>query len=247
MFHLAAFAKSIAQNADTQVDALSDDILFISGGQFLMPADTMLCMAAYLSANALRAQLKSPKLLQTNPLFIRPVNKAATPADVPQYAIYAPQYPVLRKEEQLQFVGQQNGAGAEESTGLVWLATQLEPVPSGDIYTIRATSTGAATANAWTTITYALDNTLPAGTYALVGSQVISTNGQAHRWIIDNQQQRPGFMSLAAETNHLMRDLQYHTLGVMGRFYAYNLPRLQVLCNGGDNSHTIYMDVIKVG
>ena len=247
MFHLAAFSKSLGIVTDTQVDALADDILSIQNGLFFTPQDMMLCGAYCQATDITRAKLASAKLLQTNPLFIRPVNLGAEPLDLAEVAHLGPSYPVLRAGEQLQLLATKTAAGPNVVTGLVWLSSQLEPIPQGEIYTIRATSTGAAVANAWTTIVWALDTQLPAGQYAMVGSSITSAGGIAHRFIFDNQAPRAGHLSMTTETFRPSNFMRYRTLGVMGRFIPTNLPRLQVLCATADVAHTMYLDVIRVG
>lgn len=245
MFHLAAYTGNVAAVANTQVAAVSDDILFISGSNFLIPTD-MLLMAAYCQgASILRANLQSPKILQMFPQQIKPVNKGAVPLLNPNYDWYGPQYIRLRGQENLSLFATGTSAG-EQTTGFIWLGSQFDPLPAGEIYTAHGSSATAAVANTWTTIPYTLDQNLPAGQYVMVGSNVSSTTAIAHRWIYDSGVYRPGFLSNALETDKPMFSYLYHDLGAMGTFYAYNLPRLQVFCGAADAAHQVYIDMVKV-
>ncbi len=246
-WHLAAFTGSIGATARTQVNAANDDILRIDQTNgFMMPFDTMLLFAYAQSALLLRSQLESPKILQTNPLFIRPVNTGATPVLNPSVAWWGPNYLFLRGQEDILAYVSNSAAGPSQSTILIAVSPILDPMPAGQIYTVYATSTTAAVANTWTSLTYTMQTGLPAGTYAMVGSNVSSTTAIGHRWIFSNQIWRPGFVSNTLETDKPSWLQVQRVLGPMGQFYQYDLPRLQVFAGAADAAHQIYMDLIKV-
>lgn len=137
--------------------------------------------------------------------------------------------------------------GTERLTALIALQDMPEPIPAGTPYAVRFTSTGAANANAWTTIAFTMDQSFPTGTFDMIASEVQSTNAIAHRWIFDVQQPRPGFISLTSLANRGNWWQYLFRYGKMGSFINTAMPRLQVLCNAGDASHEGYMWVVPRG
>lgn len=248
MFHLAAFSASVANGTtNTDVAALSDDILTIQNSHFLLPQDMWLAQVVGMGVGINRHRITSPTLRQITQPQVRPVISGATPPTNPN-VMFLHKRPIrVRGGEELAYQATHDDAGAQIQVGLIWLMDRADPLPQGDPVTLRGTSTTAATANAWSSITYTLDDQLPAGVYALVSSEVISTNAKAHRWIIDNQFWRPGYLSNTALGNRSPDRQLEGDLGLMGNFRNTSLPRLQVLAGAADASHTVFMRVIRVG
>lgn len=248
MFHLSAFTALLGTTADTDITALQDDILAIQNNHFLPQVDLSVVKLWVASATLSRVKLNSPKIRQINPTFIRPINVGTLPANNPNYSHFDGSQLVVKAQEELQMLATSGIAmGTERFTGLVWLSTGINPIPTGDIYTCRFTSTGTAGANAWTTISYTMDTILPQGLYSMVSSELQSTNALAHRWIFSNQYWRPGGLSLTSLGNRSDFDLYDFEQGEYGRFATFDLPRLQVLCNGADAAHEGYFTVVRVG
>lgn len=245
MYHLAAYTATIGPTADTDVAALSDDILTIQNSHFVLQQPMLLLAAAAMSATLLRAKLASPTLRQIANPWIRPIIGAAIPGNNANLAIYGDNPLHLPPFQELQVLATSGVAMTERFTGLVFLADIAEPNPAGDMYPVRATSTTAATANAWTTLSLTWQDTLPPGVYSMLFSEHQSSNGIAHRWIFPNQLYRPGLPSLSAVTQRL----PYASYGLpkMGTFRSNALPLLQVLCNGADATHEVYAWVVKTG
>lgn len=247
MFHLAAYTEVIGNTADTDVDALTDDILAINNAHFTLDTPKLLLAAAAMSATILRAKVASPTMRQLASPFIRPPIVAAIPPANPNMWLLDHNPFVIPPYEEIQLQATSGVAMTERFTALLWLASQITPTPSGNVVPLRVTSSTTATANAWSTLTLTFADTIPSGRYAAVFSEAFSTNAQAHRWIFSNQQERPGYLSAAANTSRQPYAIARGQFGVMGYFRSNDLPRLQVLCNGADNSHEAYLHVIRVG
>lgn len=246
MWHLVAYSSSIATGVQTDLAAVPDTILPISNGHIVPQQPTDILFAAAMATNIQRAFLQSPQLqFITNP-FIRGVMAGLVPTSPAQLATYAPGGLTIRQLEELQVQALQNAAGAQRVTALVGLSYSPNIPANGDVYTLRGSSTSAAVANAWTTISVTWANALPQGAYAVVGMQVQSANAQAARLILPGQVLRPGCMSQAgiADIAHPYFFKGY--LGEWGRFNNYAMPNLEVLANAADAAHEIYLDIIKV-
>lgn len=250
MFHLVANTIALGTTANTAVPAIQDDFIPRNSttNNFMLPQDMDLVAAAAMSATLNRVRINTPTLRMITLPFIRPVFVNALPQAQGRIALYLDQPFRLPAWEELAIEATSDIAmGTERFNSLMWLAMGLDPIPPGRIFTMRATSTTAAVANAWTTIAYTMADNLPPGTYALVSSECISTNGIAHRWNIPNQIMRPGFLSHGALGDAAGLSQMGRQFGLMGTFVNTNLPQAQVLCNAADAVHTLYMQLVKIG
>jgi hypothetical protein len=140
------------------------------------------------------------------------------------------------------------GGGANAyNTAILFVGDSLDPVPPGDVYSLHGTSTTAAVANAWTQLNVTWDQTIPAGTYTVVGSQHQSTNALAHRLYFRTRPNKPGMLSITSLGN--MTDASYYFggWGSLGQFNTVAYPFIEVLCNAADAVHDIVMNMIKTG
>ncbi len=246
--HVIAWTAVIGNGANTEVAALNDDIIVLSvSNRFMLPTDFWMLLAFASSATLLRARINSPTLRQVSPPQIRPIEVSLLPTDLPSIASWLDQPFRLLKDEQLILEATSGVAMTERFTALAWLAPEVPgPVPSGDVITLRFTSATAAVANVWTTLTITLEQDLPPGRYAMVGSEMQSTNAIAHRWIIPNQLWRPGNVSITALAN-AGSDLFYRRrLGEWGQFVNTAMPQPQVLCNAADAVHAGFLQIVRV-
>lgn len=247
MFHLSAYTELLGTTANTDIDALADQIMVIQNNHFLPQRDYNLIFAWAASATLNRARIVSPTARNVTLPFIRPINVAALPATDPNVADYSSNPFRVRGLEELAIEATSDIAmGTERFTALIGLETERVPVPRGDIYTIRGTSTTAATANAWSDITVTWADLLSQGEYAVIGMETQSTNGQASRLIFEDQTMRPGSISVSALANRTHKLFYKGALGVWGYMRSYRFPNVQVLANAADASHTVYMDLVRV-
>lgn len=247
MFHLLAYAASIAQTNFVDIAAISDQIITIQNGHFLPPKNMRLLAAAFLSATANRARIVSPKIRQvTTSDLIRPVNVGALPVDRHKLADFRNNPFLIMGLEELEVDGLQTSAGNEDAAAFLWLTEGLVPPPAGDVYTFRGTSTTAAVANTWTDITVTWNDILPTGRYAVVGMECQATNQRAARLILPNQFYRPGCLAIAAIGDKSDDMFMKGGLGKWGEFESTDMPRVQVFNNGTDNAHVVMLDLVRI-
>lgn len=248
MFHLAGYFVSIGQTVDTDVPAISDDILAIQNSHFVLPQPMQLIAAQAMSVTLSRAKLASPSMRQIASPYVRPIQVALTPGNNTNIMLLDQNPFTVPAWEEIQMQATSALAmGNENMVGLIWLADQITPVPQGNVIPLRWTSTTAAVANAWTTVTVTFADTIPSGVYAVVLSEHQSTTGKAHRIIFSNQMWRPGFPSFTALSQRLPYAMSKGQFGSLGRFRSNDFPRIQVLCNTTDNAHEGYLYVVRVG
>lgn len=246
MFHLAAYRGALTGATNEAVGGVQDDVLTRAQSTNNYVLDTpMTLVAAYAQSLVMtRARLNSPTLRMISPPHIRPVRQAALPAGGELVQWFGNQPLALKANEEIGV--EATGDNADVATILLWLTTGLMPIPAGPIITQRWTSSTAAVSGVWTSITMTLEQSLPPGDYALVGSECLSTNAIAHRWIIPNQFWRPGVLSQAGVTVQTDIRLQTRQLGRFGQFKNTAMPTCQVLVNGTDNSHIGFWQIVPL-
>lgn len=247
MFHLGAYYGPAGDAVEADLPALSDDILTIQNGHFVLSQPMQLLGAQAVGDDLVRARLASPSMRQIASPYIRPISvNAAGTQDANIWLLdYNPF--VIRPFEEIQALAADSSGNTSDTQILIWLADAIAPLPSGNVIPLRITSTTASVDATWTTLSITYQDTLPGGAYAMVFSEHFSNNGIAHRWIVPNQLWRPGFPSITDINQRLPYALSKGQFGLMGRFRSNDLPRVQVLTDGSDNAHEIYLHVVRIG
>ena len=248
MFHLAANFVAIANVANTEVPALNDDVLpRTNSNRHTMQEDMSIVMAHSTAVTLLRTRLNIPRFRDIAAPFLLPVGITLLPPTDPNFQDYRMAPLRLRRDEAIIYESTDSAAGPNNHYILTWLSPgPLEPMPPGDIYTLRGTSTTAAVASTWTTITVTWDNELPPGIYAVVGGMCHATNQVAFSLIFTGQTWRPGGLGGASAGIRPPWPQLNGGLGVWGRFRSVNPPQVRVLNDGTDNAHTVYLQVVRV-
>lgn len=246
MWHCAAYTASLGNVSNTDTPAISDGIMVIQNGHLLPQYDMLLHYAAGSGPNTDRIRIVSPSNRQITLPFIRPFNGAALPATDPNVADYRSNPFKIEGLEELAIETTTNAVGPSRITVLVGIGDPLTPVPRGNVFTMRGTSTTAAVANAWTQATVTWADSLPQGDYLCVGAHVFSTNQLGSRLTFENQYLRPGGQGVTALGNRSHYMFDKGGLGQWGRFRSVRMPNLEVLANAADASHEIYMDLVRV-
>lgn len=247
MFHLAAFFESIDNTANVDIQPVVDDILAISNNHFLPQNDLDIIFGASCASNLLRTRIVSPTNRQITLPFLRPiVDGTAFPAnpDLPDYSDFPFR---IRGLEELAVESTASAAGPQDNFVLLGLQQTYEPVPRGNIFTMRGTSVTASADSVWTSLAVTWADTLPEGSYMCVGGEVIGVTEIAFRFIFENQVWRPGGPATVLESSGGWRKLRKGALGVWGRFKPTRMPIVQILNSAAAVAvHTVYLDLIRV-
>jgi hypothetical protein len=139
MFHLAAYtASALGTAVDTDIAAVTDDILTIQNNHFVLGQDLNLLGAFAASPTFLRARLASPKMRQIANPYIRPGQTTAVlPAananwwDLTRNPFRIPAF------EELQLLATANPGTTERFVGLVFIGDRPTPQAIGDVYPVR--------------------------------------------------------------------------------------------------------------
>jgi hypothetical protein len=244
--HLAGFFGSATASTETDIAAVSDGVLTIQSNKFQLFGDYDLLCSAAICTDIQRAKLSAPTFAPISDLWVRPVYDVALSYDYPPVANYLNRPFKLPNSENIGLSVYQDNAAAQDATGLIWISKGMMPAPGGRVYTFRGTSTTAAVSGQWTDLTMTWSNDLEGGMYAVVGGVHVSTNGRGFRLQSTQQVDRPGGLStpnVNLPTNPIFR---MGRLGQWCTFRAESIPNIQVLVDGTDASHEVYLDLVKI-
>ncbi len=256
MLHLAAFYESIdpagAYNALTPVP---DSRLQLSGDDLRVPILSKVYVVAggVESAATNRARLNAPSL-RTRGLFqVQPLNGGgAGPIEpsTPALAIDLRARPLeLMRGENLNFEVLSDPVVAQIQWGLVLFGDAIEPIPDGQIFTVRATDTAAApalTAGTWTSIPLLFDDDLPVGRYAIVGMRAMSLGLIAARCSFVGGGWQPGVIGVDLNGDVTPDYFRYGGLGRFGEFEDDEPPQIEFLAITPDATQECWLDLIQI-
>lgn len=247
MHHTLAYMGTVAVSTEYDLPAISDGIVPIQNGHFLPGQDLFLKWAFTGGVLLNKTRIVTPSDRQLSPIYVRPINLALLPATNTPVADYVARPFRLRALEEIQLLGVNSANTSGVYTILLSVSpnTQESP-PIGDIYTIRATGGTTAVVNTWTLVALTWADSLPNGTYACVGLNVIGATARAARLIFQGQVWRPGCVAntlVSDLPSRLMRDSR---MGTWGTFSGNSMPQLEILCGAADTAQEVYMDFIRL-
>lgn len=246
-FHLLAYEESIDNTANVDLDAITDDIITIQNSHFFPSVDLQLQWASAMAATLDRCRIQTPTLRQITPPFIRPIIAAAIPADNDEPADYIDNpFRLPRLEEIALEATSAVAMGSEQCLAFLGVTAGMQQAPVGNVYTMRGVSTTASVALTWTTLTTTWADTLPDGRYAVVGLYVRGATNAAARIIFEEQQWRPGCLTVAAIGSRSSSMFRKGRLGTWGLFNSWAFPQIQVLNTAAVSDFNMYLDLVRV-
>lgn len=246
MFHLAAYTESQDSAVLTNVAALPDQSLQVSGDDIIVPDDLPFLLGYYgVGPNLTRAQLISPSLRSTWAEEIAPGDVAAIPASPYAWHYLGDGAIPLVPDEALNALAAEDNAAAARATIAVWLCDQPpQPLVGMEIRSVRVTGTFTATANTWTNGALSFADSLPSGRYALVGARMSSTNLMLFRFVFKGGMYRPGAIGIQVVSDIEDPLFRKGRMGVWGEFQHNTPPSIDVLCNGADAAFAGVLDLV---
>ena len=246
-FHVIAYTANTFGVTNFSAAPVSDNWIGIQNSHFFPQRDLKLFGGWFGNVNLTKVTLVTPQSRRVVPPVLYPIQQAANPPDRPHIWDRRTNPFTLRAIEEIDLQINMGGAANAIFTGILFVGDVLTPVPAGDIFSLHFTSTTAAVANTWTTITMTPDQTIPSGSYAVVGSQHQSATAVAHRINFRDPVMRPGFLSLTSLGN--ITDPSYYQggWGTLGTFNTTAYPFMDVYCTAADAAHDIVLNMIKVG
>jgi len=252
MHHIAAMEEDVGTTANTELDAVPDQVLPIANNRYILDVDTFLWAVASLGATIQRARFSAPTFRKVVLPQLVPLIGAVVPPTNPNIADFRTT-PILLPRRQELAVEHTSGVamGTERHYSVWFLGASLSPAPRGPVYTLRATGATTLVQGTWVSVPLTWDDNLPPGEYDIIGGHVQSATGVAWRLLLANWglsgqhvEMRPGGLCVTALTNRAP-DMQYMGgLGHWGTFSNTTLPRLEVLANAGDTAQVLQLQIV---
>jgi hypothetical protein len=230
----------------TNVAALADQHVTVSGNNIRVPALSQLAGYYANGTTISRAQISSPSLRRKALIDIEPIDISAEPsANPPMHDRFSSPIP-LEADEDLTALVAEGAAGAEYEHVLAWLCDgPITPV-TGEVFTVRATGTTTLTAYAWTNCALTFSQTLPTGRYQVVGARGLSAGAIAFRLVFPGGTWRPGGIGCDAASDLNPAKQRMGGWGVWGEFAHTAPPTVDFLSVSADTSEVVHLDLIKV-
>ena len=247
---LVAYHEDVDASAGlVNIAAVVDPHVRTLGDYIYVPEQASMLLGAYaFGVTPLLAQLRSPSIRTLFHQELTPMGAAVIPSTPQQlYDCFDDPIPLLGAEPMEALM--QAGAAAQHNSVIVILGDGKVTYVSGDIRTIRATTTVAAVAGAWTNVPLIFADTLPSGRYQLVGMKGQSTTMLACRALVPGQYLRPGVLGQQAANDIQLQRFRRGWMGVLGEFMHDNPPTIDILCNAADAANTMsfWLDLIYLG
>lgn len=246
-FHQACYSASVGAgltNVDTA--AVQDGQLTIVNGHFVLPRQGQMLYAVGIGTNMSRARLNTPKMRYVGLPSIVPINTGTAVPSPANVVDWTAQNVLLDPIDEVAVETSQTDAGAQTMKVLVGFGFAFRPVPAQPTFRIRATAAITATTTTWTNGSLTLDQTLPRGTYLVVGMDAIGTNLFGARLVFSGSNFRPGCVARNAATSLQNPLFTSQKLGVFGSFDSINLPTLDIIALGANTSQEIFLDLIRM-
>ena len=254
MFHFACYDASIANGSVlVQVAAIADPVLAPSGSGFLVPGviNKLMRVAAF-GTNLTRVQLTSASLRDYAPFDVGPVNVGTLIASPANFADFSDNPIPLATNEELDAFGVQSNAGAQRIGVGIWMCDGPRRPVTQRAFTVHWTATATLSANAWSSTAITFDNGIPSGTFAIVGSRMISAGAVFHRWIPrGGPAYRPGGFAGQAQSFNPVDGSRWsdyvENWGEWLRFTNTTPPQVEVFSISADTTEEGYLDLVQVG
>jgi len=246
-YHTVAFFENMSTTGFEGVNAVQDTILNTVNNRILPGSNYGLSYVYVNSADVSLARLDSPQSRAVVlPLFPE-VDQNSGPSSDPNINDYRQNPFTIRGLEEFQPQIDNVSGGPSDQFVIMGLQESFQPVPAGEIWTMHGTSTTSTNAGEWTTITISWSDELPAGSWALVGGLAQSTTGIAYRWVLEGQDLRPGGVCTTSLANRTADMFYGGGLGVLGKFQAWNPPRIQMLESSASSDIDVFMQFMRIG
>jgi len=246
MMHTVAYELSGSEASLTALTPVPDGTVRVTGNDILVPSkmNNVAWIAATINSAVatLRAELQTPSLRALFNFDISPINNGLVFGSLPRYVpMWDSPLPLVETEPMDFFV--QNGA-AVMNRGIVTLCDgPIKPV-AGKIFTIRATGSAALVTATWVNTSITFSQTLPFGTYQVVGFRAWGTNLVAARIFFVGSAFRPGVPAVNLEDNNEWPKFRYGNSGVWDQFLSLVPPTVDCL-GVTDSSQVFFLDLIK--
>lgn len=244
---LVGWSESVVGLVTIQaLTGIPDDHVRVEGDNIVVPQLNKIVGEYAIGVDIRNVELASPSIRRTYIESIAPVEIVALPVFPPDILVRGDAPLPLEMDEQLTaFAGNSNAAAQQESV-FIWLSDGPVIPAKGNIYTIEADAVAPATAYAWASANLVMNQTLPVGTYMIVGGRCEQATTIVWRLIFVGGTWRPGHLAVAGLASKDVESSRYGLMGNWGSFSHLTPPRIEFFGSGAGGAAKVYIDMIKI-
>jgi len=249
MLHVVAFQSTFGapQTTLANLAAVPDPSVRTSGNFIYMPPLSNLVGEYKIGQTITAAQLQAPSLKKLFNYDLSTLDAAAVPSSPVPYDPHFLSPYLLQPNEALQAFAT-DSAGVTADTIVVELSDGVvAPVSPVNALTISATFATTLLAGTWNNALLTFTQSLPVGTYNVIGARVECAGGYFARFYPVGAQYRPGVTVKQSVSD---KDLPVERMGGKGIWFNFNQltpPSIDVLGAAGAVTGVVYLDLVPAG
>jgi hypothetical protein len=250
MFHMLGYGSAVLASTPNQnLNVTSDGVITVSAaGRYVMPTRCRIIAASALNDFLQRARFNAPSLRNTGLPEIFPITVGSAPSSNPTACYWTNFGPTVQANEELGLEITDGASVTLNASGFALIQDAPVPVPAGMQMTIFGSASVTLVKNGWANAQLVLDQTLPYGTYAVVGMACVGTNGYVARLIFPRAGvYRPGCpVSPTVGALDFRQEFRCGRLGTFGSFVQTALPLLEVFgLVAGAQTFSVILDLVQ--
>lgn len=243
---LVAYSESQDSAVLVNIAALADTHITVVGDDVHVPLLDQLAGYHFHGVNLTQGQIDAPSLRAQTLIDVSPGDVLAEPGSPPSmHDLFESPIP-LKSGEGIRCLMAEDAAGASRVTALLWFSDGPVSPVTGKIQTVRATGSTTLVVNTWTPCPLTFSQTLPKGTFQIVGARFLSAGCEAARLIIPGYDWRPGAIGHDALGDLDPEIFRYGKAGVWAEFESNQPPQAEFLSVSADTSEVVHLDLIQI-
>lgn len=248
MLHFMAYQASVADTSVyADLTALNDQATNQFNSRYVFQEDRRITGAWASGAGLLAGRITTPTLRLISYPEVWPFNASATIPNLPPINEWGENGPLVIKNDEVGFQVSQTSGGASQIYGGIWTEKDPRPAPAGWTTPIRCTGAITGVTSQWVAGPITFSQQLPAGRYAVTGFDVYGTALLFARLIFPNQPTRPGVVCQQAAGEYNWPQWRMGGKGLLGTFYTYAPPQLEIMQTGANTAQSLIMDIVRIG
>jgi len=247
MFHTFAYTRDGDSTVGAELSAIQDNVLTITNDKILPATNLNLQWAGACCISMVSMRLNSPTLRQVSPPYLTEVIDASTPG-ANDYLVtdYRANPLEFRALEEISVQGTHDNVSDRRSFCILTVTERQTPSPVGQPWAMRGTATTTLVANEWTSVAMTWEDSVPNGTYSVVGLKAQGATAVAARLIFNDQVFRPGAMAVTAINSDIDPIMVKGNQGNWGNFTTTTMPTVQYLSHSADTSQEVILEFVRI-